>query len=171
MPNEPTRFTPLSLDKMLEHAETLSASDITIQTNEPIYAEVYGVLLKMTNRRLSNTEIGDIINSIYGPNATTQLLSGRDIDTHYEFRPNRGIRFRYRVNATACQVEGHDAIQITLRSIPTTPPRIETMHLPDNILEALAPQEGIVFITGATGSGKTTLLASILLLESCIVLQ
>ena len=162
MPNEPTRFTPLSLDKMLEHAETLSASDITIQTNEPIYAEVYGVLLKMTNRRLSNTEIGDIINSIYGPNATTQLLSGRDIDTHYEFRPNRGIRFRYRVNATACQVEGHDAIQITLRSIPTTPPRIETMHLPDNILEALAPQEGIVFITGATGSGKTTLLASII---------
>ena len=162
MPNEPTRFTPLYMDRMLEHAETLSASDITIQTNEPIYAEVYGVLLKITNRRLSNTEIGDLINSIYGPNATTQLLSGKDIDTHYEFRPNRGVRYRYRVNATACQVEGHDAIQITLRSIPTTPPRIETMNLPDNILAALAPQEGIVFITGATGSGKTTLLASII---------
>ena len=138
------------------------ASDITIQTNECIFAEVYGVLLKMTNRRLSNTEIGDLINSIYGPNATTQLLSGKDIDTHYEFRPNRGVRYRYRVNATACQVEGHDAIQITMRTIPTTPPKLETMHLPENILEALAPQEGIVFITGATGSGKSTLLASII---------
>lgn len=162
MPDEPTRFTPLFMDKMLEHSEKLQASDITIQTNEPIYAEVYGVLLRMTNRRLSNTEIGDLINTIYGPNATTQLLSGKDIDTHYEFRPNRGIRYRYRVNATACQVEGHDAIQITMRTIPTTPPRIETMNLPDNILEALAPQEGIVFITGATGSGKSTLLASII---------
>ncbi|KTD25577.1 MULTISPECIES: Dot/Icm type IV secretion system ATPase DotB [Legionella] len=162
MPDEPTRFSPVFMDKMLQHAENLSASDITIQTGEPIYAEVYGRLLQITNRRLSNTELGDLINSIYGPNATTQLLSGKDIDTHYEFRPNRGVRYRYRVNATACLVEGHDAIQITLRTIPTTPPRLETMNLPQNILEAIAPQEGIVFITGATGSGKSTLLASII---------
>lgn len=162
MPNEPTRFSPVFMDKMLEHAEKLNASDITIQTGEPIFAEVYGKLLKITNRKLSNTELGDLINSIYGPNATTQLLSGKDIDTHYEFRPNRGVRYRYRVNATSCLVEGHDAIQITLRTIPTTPPKLETMNLPDNILEAIAPQEGIVFITGATGSGKSTLLASII---------
>lgn len=162
MSDEPTRFTPLFMDRMLEHTERLNASDITIQTGEPIYAEVYGKLLRITNRRLSNTELGDLINSIYGPNATTQLLSGKDIDTHYEFRPNRGVRYRYRVNGTACLVEGHDAIQITLRTIPTTPPKLETMHLPDNILEAIAPQEGIVFITGATGSGKSTLLASII---------
>ncbi|VEG91046.1 Dot/Icm type IV secretion system ATPase DotB [Legionella spiritensis] len=162
MPDEPTRFTPLFMDKMLEHAESLDASDITIQTGSPIYAEVYGRLLKITNRNLSNTELGDLINSIYGPNATTQLLSGKDIDTHYEFRPNRGVRYRYRVNATSCLVEGHDSIQITLRTIPTTPPKLETMGLPDNIIEAIAPQEGIVFITGATGSGKSTLLASII---------
>ncbi|WP_167554600.1 Dot/Icm type IV secretion system ATPase DotB [Legionella israelensis] len=162
MPDEPTRFSPVFMDKMLEHAESLNASDITIQTGEPIFAEVYGRLLKITNRRLSNTELGDLINSIYGPNATTQLLSGVDIDTHYEFRPNRGVRYRYRVNATSCLVEGHDAIQITLRTIPTTPPRLDTLGLPDNIIEAIAPQEGIVFITGATGSGKSTLLASII---------
>lgn len=162
MPDEPTRFTPGFMDRMLEHAEGLNASDITIQTNEPIFAEVYGRLLKITNRRLSNTELGDLINAIYGPNATTQLLSGKDIDTHYEFRPNRGVRYRYRVNATACLVEGHDAIQLTLRTIPTTPPKLSSMNLPDNILEAIAPQEGIVFITGATGSGKSTLLASII---------
>lgn len=162
MSDEPTRFTPVFMDRMLEHAESLNASDITIQTNEPIYAEVYGKLLKITNRRLSNTELGDLINAIYGPNATTQLLSGKDIDTHYEFRPNRGVRYRYRVNATACLVEGHDSIQITLRTIPTTPPKLSTMNLPENVLEAIAPQEGIVFITGATGSGKSTLLASII---------
>jgi len=162
MPDEPTRFTPAFMDRMLEYAQQLDASDVTIQTGEPIYAEVYGVLIKITNRRLSNTEIGDLINAIYGPNATTQLLSGTDIDTHYEFRPNRGVRFRYRVNATACLVDGHDGIQITLRTIPTTPPKLATMDLPQDILDAIAPQEGIVFITGATGSGKTTLLASII---------
>lgn len=162
MPDEPSRFTPVFMDKMLLHAENLNASDITIQTGSPIYAEVYGQLVKITNRHLSNTELGDLLNSIYGPNGTTQLLSGKDIDTHYEFRPNRGVRYRYRVNGTACLVEGHDSVQITLRSIPTTPPKLEVMGLPDSIIDAIAPNEGIVFITGATGSGKSTLLASII---------
>lgn len=162
MPDEPTRFTPAFMDKMLEHAQKLDASDITIQTGSPIYMEVYGMLLRATNRSLSNTELGDLINAIYGPNGTAQLLSGKDIDTHYEFRPNRGVRFRYRINATSCLVEGHDGIQITLRTIPTTPPKLETMGLPDIVLEAIAPQEGVVFVTGSTGSGKSTLLASII---------
>ena len=162
MPDEPTRFTPPFMDKMLEQAQKLGASDITIQTGSPIYIEVYGMLMRITNRSLSNTELGDLLNSIYGPNGTAQLLSGKDIDTHYEFRPNRGVRYRYRVNATACLVEGHDAVQITMRTIPATPPKLESMGLPDVILEAIAPQEGVVFITGSTGSGKSTLLASII---------
>lgn len=162
MPDEPTRFTSVFMERLLEHTESLDASDITIQTASPVFAEVYGKLLRITKRALSNTELGDLINAIYGPNATTQLLSGKDIDTHFEFRPNRGVRYRYRVNATACLVEGHDAIQITLRTIPSPPPQLETMQLPQHIIDALAPQEGIVFITGATGSGKSTLLASVI---------
>lgn len=162
MPDEPTRFTSVFMERMLEHTESLDASDVTIQTGAPIFAEVYGKLLRITKRALSNTELGDLINAIYGPNATTQLLSGNDIDTHYEFRPNRGVRYRYRVNGTACLVEGHDAIQITLRTIPTTPPKLESMNLPQHIIDAVAPAEGIVFITGATGSGKSTLLASVI---------
>lgn len=162
MPDEPNRFTPVFMDKMLEHTQALDASDITLQTGSPIYAEIFGRLMRITHRALSNTEVGDLINGIYGSNATTQLLSGKDIDTHYEFRPTRGVRYRYRVNATACLVEGHDSIQITLRTIPTTPPKLETMGLPKIILDAIAPQEGVVFITGSTGSGKSTLLASII---------
>ncbi len=161
-PNEPSRFTLPLLDRVLEHADAFQASDITVQSSQPIFAETYGHLVKLTHRSLNNTEVSDLINGIYGPNATTQLLSGRDIDTHYEFRPARGLRFRYRVNATACLVEGADGIQITLRSIPTTPPELSSLHLPDVVLNALSPQEGIVFITGATGSGKSTLLASII---------
>ncbi len=162
LPNEPTRFDPAAIASLLEHCETLNASDITLQTNAPIFAEVYGRLVKLTHRTLSNTEIGDMINSMYGPNATAQLMSGEDIDTYYEFKPSRSQRLRYRVNATACLVEGHDGIQITLRTIPTTPPSIDMMDLPKEIQEAMSPQEGVVYVTGATGSGKSTLLASII---------
>ena len=160
--DEPVRFTAEALDRALLHCVERDASDITIQTNSPVIAEIHGRLHNVTARKLSNTEVGDILNVIYGSNGTTQIYSGNDVDTHYEIRPNRAKRFRFRVNGTGCQVEGHDGIQITIRTIPTTPPSIEDMDLEDEILQSMAPQQGTVVVTGSTGSGKSTLLASII---------
>lgn len=162
MPNEPQRFTPSDLDPLLGYCTELNASDITIQSSEPVFAEVHGLLHKVTRRALTNSEVGNLLNAIYGANGTTQLLSGQDLDTNYEFRPNRHDRYRYRVNGTACMVDGHQGIQITLRTIPTDPPLLDSMALPQPMLDAIAPQEGVVYVTGATGSGKSTLLASII---------
>jgi defect-in-organelle-trafficking protein DotB len=161
-PNEPLRFTPAETDRLLAFCQQLGASDITIQTGESVFAEIYGRLYRVTHRKLSNTEVGEILNSIYGPNGTTQILSGSDVDTHYEVRPTRTERYRYRVNATGCQIEGHDGIQITLRTIPSLPPHLDEMELPPDIKAAIAPYQGVVYVTGATGSGKSTLLASII---------
>lgn len=160
--NEPVRFTPTCLAQLLIHCQNLSASDITLQTGEPVFAEVYGRLLRITRRKLSNTEVSEILNLIYGPNGSAQILSGVDIDTHYEFRPNRNERYRFRVNATGCLVEGHDAIQITLRSIPSTPPKLSELNLEPALIPSLSPTQGIVYVTGSTGSGKSTLLAAII---------
>ncbi len=117
---------------------------------------------KSRGRKLSNTEVGEVINEMYGPNGTTQIMSGKDVDTHYEIRPNRSERYRFRINATGCQVEGHDGIQITARTIPSDPPKLASMNLPQAILDNLKPEQGVVYITGATGSGKSTLLAAII---------
>lgn len=161
-PQEPIRLTIDAVNEILMYCVKLGASDITFQTNEPIFAEVYGRLRKVTRRRLSNTELGEIINAMYGPNAMAQIMAGKDIDTHYEIRPNRSDRYRFRINGTGCQVEGHDGIQITARTIPTDPPKLASMNLPEAILNAIAPEQGVVYITGATGSGKSTLLAAII---------
>ncbi|MEN9471509.1 MAG: Dot/Icm secretion system ATPase DotB [Candidatus Aquirickettsiella gammari] len=161
--NEPVRFTTAAcLAQLLIHCQKLAASDITLQTGEPVFAEVYGRLLRITQRKLSNTEVAEILNLIYGPNGSAQILSGVDIDTHYEFRPNRNERYRFRVNATGCLVAGHDAIQISFRTIPSTPPKMSDLNLEPQLVDALAPAQGIVYVTGATGSGKTTLLAAII---------
>lgn len=163
MPDEPKdRIGPEDLDRLLGFLVQHDASDITIQTDEKIYAEIYGVLYQTTKRRMSKNEVAFLLNAIYGPNGTTQLASGQDLDTYYEFRPSRVERYRFRVNATACLVEGYTGIQITMRSIPTTPPALAEMGLPENIIENIAPLEGAVYVTGATGSGKSTLLASII---------
>lgn len=161
-PQEPIRLSIEAVNEILIHCVKLGASDITFQTNEPIIAEIFGRLLKITRRRLSNVEMGEVINSMYGPNATTMIMSGKDIDTHYEIRPNRADRYRFRINGTGCQVEGHDGIQITARTIPTDPPKLTSMNLPKEILDAITPEQGVVYVTGATGSGKSTLLASII---------
>lgn len=161
-PKEPQRFAPHHLEDFLTYCTELNASDITFQTGEPIFAEVYGKLYKLTRRRLTQAEVTELLNSIYGPNGTTQILSGQDVDTHYEFRPTRGSRYRFRVNGTGCQVEGHMGIQLTLRVIPTYPPSLSSLELPPDIIEAIAPEQGVVYVTGATGSGKSTLLAAII---------
>jgi len=116
----------------------------------------------VTRRRLSNNEVSEIINAMYGPNGTAQIMSGKDVDTHYEIRPNRSDRYRFRINATGCLVEGHDGIQITARTIPSDPPTLESMNLPQAVIDAIMPEQGIVYVTGATGSGKSTLLSSII---------
>ena len=98
--NEPVRFTPAELDRVMLHCVKLDASDITFQSNSEIIAEIHGKLIPVTQRKLSNTEVGDLLNSIYGANGTTQILSGKDVDTHYEIRPERGTRYRFRINGT-----------------------------------------------------------------------
>lgn len=162
LPNEPIRFTAQELERVLIHCVKLDASDITLQTNLPVIAEIHGRIYPITTRKISNTEVGDLLNGIYGANGTTQIFSGKDVDTHYELRPSRTERYRFRVNGTGCQVEGHDGIQITLRTIPTTPPDLASLDLDPEIIAAMAPRQGTVVITGATGSGKSTLLAAII---------
>ena len=161
-PNEPSRFDEKNLESLLVFCNRLHASDITIQTGSPIMVEIYGRLYTITKRSLSNAEVGDLLNAIYGPNGTTQIMRGTDIDTHYEVRPTRNERYRHRVNGVGIHVDGHEGIQITIRTIPSTPPALSSLDLPDNILKAIAPTEGVVYVTGATGSGKSTLLAAII---------
>ena len=162
MENEPLRFSGNDLNNLLEHCQKFNVSDITIQTNEPVIAEIYGRLMQVTRRKLNNIEVGDILNSIYGANGTTRILSGEDIDSNYEFKANRIERYRYRVNATGCLVEGHSGIQITLRTIPTDPPILSDLGLQDEIIKDISPEDGVIYVTGATGSGKSTLLAAII---------
>ena len=162
LPKEPQRFGAQDLDSLLQYCTKIGASDITLQTAEPVAVEITGRIYKITKHRLSNTEVGDLLNAIYGPNGTTQILSGNDVDTHYEFRPARMERYRYRVNGTGCQVEGNFGMQLTLRNIPSDPPKLSQLELPEEIMKNIAPQEGVVYVTGATGSGKTTLLAAII---------
>ncbi|ALA25845.1 ATPase [Piscirickettsia salmonis] len=158
---EPAYFTPNEFDRLLIFLHDQKASDITIQSGENAVADIHGLLYRVTKRKFTQQEVSDLINHIYGANATAHVQSGVDLDTSYQLTDMAHGVFRYRVNITACQFKGYNGLQVTLRTIASDPPMLGKMNLTDELIDSLKVPQGIVVISGATGSGKSTLLASL----------
>src|SRR6185437_4670314 len=136
------------------------ASDVTIQTDRPVYIEIDGILFPVTRRNMDPADMTIILNRIYGTDALAKLASGTDLDLSYEVRLDRNTRFRFRVNITAVMSRGRDSVQITLRSLPSLPPTMNELGVENKIIDNWSPRQGLILVTGPTGSGKTTLLAA-----------
>ncbi len=159
-PAEPLRMSEEDLDSMLQWGALQRASDITFQTDRPIYIEVDGTLFPVTRRSLDSADMANILGKLYGADAMAKLASGRDLDLSYEVRPDRNTRLRFRVNITAVISRGRDSVQITLRVLPSLPPTLKDLGVEQKIIDNWAPRQGLVLVTGPTGSGKSTLLAA-----------
>ena len=151
-------FTKEDLDHILMKAVESGASDINISTNLPVIAKLYGRLVPFTSRPLNFSEANQVVNMLYGENGMAILSSGNPVDPGYEILAGRGLRYRFRVNATARK----GGVLVTIRTIPGIPPKLSEMGLPDDILNNIMPVSGIVLVVGTTGSGKSTLLASVI---------
>ncbi len=159
-PDEPIRFLEEHVDPFLLWCISKGSSDVTIQSDRPVYNEISGKLYPGTYRVLDSAEISAFLNKIYGPEALAKLASADDLDLSYEIRPDRYSRSRFRVNITAILSKGRDAVQITMRVLPADPPTFEQLGIEQDIIKNWAPRQGMVVVTGPTGSGKTTLLAA-----------
>lgn len=159
-PDEPMRFQESHVDDVLIWSVQRKTSDISIQTDRPIYNDISGVLRPATRRPLDGADLNIFLTKIYGPDAMARLASGVDLDLSYEVRPDRNTRVRFRVNITAMLSKGRDAVQITMRALPDVPPKITDLNVDQEIIDAWAPRDGLVLVTGPTGSGKSTLLAA-----------
>jgi len=159
-PDEPDRFSEEHVDPLLLWCVKQNSSDITIQSDRPVYNEIHGALYPGTYRNIDAADMDAILNKIYGREAKAKLASGRDLDVSYEVRPDRYTRIRFRVNITAVLSKGRDSAQITMRVLPAEPPTFKDLNIEEEIQEAWAPRNGMVIVTGATGSGKSTLLAA-----------
>ncbi|HAU29986.1 MAG TPA: ATPase [Rhodospirillaceae bacterium] len=148
------------LDALLYWCVNERASDITLQTDRPVYVEVDGKLRPATVRPLDAADLSVMLNRVYGAEALAKLASGTDLDLSYEIRLDRNTRSRFRVNITAILSRGRDSVQITMRVLPSMPPRMQDLGIEQEIIDAWAPRQGLVLVTGPTGSGKTTLLAA-----------
>lgn len=159
-PDEPNRFTEELVDPFLLWCVKKNSSDITLQTDRPVYNEIDGALYPATFRPIDAADMNSFLTKLYGPEANARLASAKDLDVSYEIRPDRYTRIRFRVNITAVLSRGRDAAQITMRVLPSEPPTLGDLGIEEEIIEAWSPRQGMVIVTGPTGSGKTTLLAA-----------
>lgn len=159
-PDEPSRFTEDLVDTFLLWCVKQNSSDITIQSERPVYNEIHGTLYPATYRNIDAADMAVMLTKIYGPEALARLASGNDLDVSYEIRPDRYTRIRFRVNITAILSKGRDGAQITMRVLPSEPPTMKDLNIEQEIKDAWAPRQGMVIVTGPTGSGKSTLLAA-----------
>jgi defect-in-organelle-trafficking protein DotB len=159
-PDEPTRFSDDVVDEFLLWCVKKNSSDITIQTDRPVYNEIYGTLYPGTYRPIDAADMNIFLTKIYGPEAGARLASGNDLDLSYEIRPDRYTRIRFRVNITAILSKGRDSASITMRVLPNEPPTMADLNVEQDIINSWSPRQGMVVVTGPTGSGKTTLLAA-----------
>lgn len=159
-PDEPPRFADMHVDDFLLWCVKKNSSDITIQTDRPVYNEIYGLLYPATYRPVDAADMNVFLTKIYGPEAGARLASANDLDLSYEIRPDRYTRVRFRVNVTATLSQGRDSASITMRVLPNEPPTMTDLNVEQDIIDSWYPRQGMVIITGPTGSGKTTLLAA-----------
>lgn len=159
----PQRLSLADFDKLAVQAVELGASDLTLQSERALRVQIHGRQRRGSVRQLSGSEVEELLRGLYrADNAPAEVKSGRTLDFSYDIRLDRARRQRFRVNATGILARGADGVEITLRVLPTRTPTWREIGLPEELLPALSPRNGIVVIAGATGQGKSTTLAAVI---------
>lgn len=160
---EPAHFTVDEVNALLAWGAENEVSDLFVYSGFRVRAQQQGRLLTLTRRRLETPELFSIIGKMRA-SAESTLLSGHDVDMTYDFNPERGKHYSFRVCATRCREPegGANAIEIVFRTIPSAIPTPSDLGVEAALLKNAFPKDGVVLVTGPTGSGKSTLLAAIL---------
>lgn len=163
--NHADQFKALMLESLAHNV-----SDLFIQPELPICAQINGRMTALTHRPIDDGEVKTILKwAADRDTALTDILEGKAVNARYElFDPEKRatsgakLRYGYRVNAVPVLCAGASSAQIVIRSIPTEPPTAQQIGLSEEILVGATPKTGIVYVAGATGSGKTTTFAAII---------
>lgn len=149
---DPVRYDQGSLDELLKTLVQAGASDILLISESPVRAYLRGRWETVGMRALKTYELADLLNAIDQTNSSSRVASGESRNFAYEVSlGSRTSRSRFRINASGVRRSGDRDIKIVLRTIPDTPPPLDSMGLPPELLEALFPLDGLVGVAGATG--------------------
>ena len=150
-------------DELLLMFLKLGADDTLLAVGIPLTIKLNGSWVTVSDRLISYDEVSAIVNEIDNSTATSRMMAGKPLKFAHAIR-SASEQYRFRVNGTKIMgVGGTDqAASLTLRTIPGTPPSVEELGLPPQILAMTQHRAGLFIVSGPTGSGKTTTSAAII---------
>jgi len=142
------------LDAVLALAVERGASDIHIHSGAPIGVRLVGSLVDLDPQPLAPAVAARMIEEVLDDGQRAALDRHGQIDFAYSL-PGRA---RFRANAYR-QQRGLDAV---FRSIPSQPPTLASLGLPESLARLADYNQGMVLITGPSGCGKSATMAALI---------
>ena len=139
-------------------------SDMALCSGSRAWMRLHGKWLPVTQRPITTEELLSSLERQTKNNSIAAMIkSGQsDYDFLHLIEERRGLRRRYRCNATPIADGYSIGVKVVFRAIPSEPPALESLHVERDIAQYAFPDNGLVLVTGVMGSGKSTLLAGIL---------
>ncbi len=143
-----------TLNNLLKLMTEKNASDLHITVGSAPRIRINGNLKAIDENKLSEKEIETILQEHLNNEQLQSIKNGNEID----FTIGITGLSRFRVNAFLQR----ENIVATFRRLPYDIPEINTLGLPESVINLTQKRKGLILITGGTGSGKSTTLAAMI---------
>lgn len=143
----------MDINEVLKQAVEMSASDIHIKVGLPPVVRRFGALIPLRDRqKLTNDDISSMAYSIMNQYQQAKFETTNEIDLAHSL-PDVA---RFRVNC----FRQRGSFGMVFRVVPTDPPGLEDLGLPEVLKKISLERKGLILVTGTTGSGKSTTMAA-----------
>ena len=143
-----------TLNELLKKVVDIDCSDLHLSVGTPPRIRKNGLLTPIEGEKLSPDNLKDILKEHLTSDRIDKLNKGIEID----FSISLSGLSRFRVNFY--MQRGN--IVAAFRRLPYQIPQINSLGLPESVINLSKAKKGLILITGATGSGKSTTMAALI---------
>jgi twitching motility protein PilT len=144
----------VELDTLLKLMTSKGASDLHLKPTRPPLLRIDGRLMPVESDPLRPDDIEEMLLAILTPAQKARLEERQAVDVGY------GVSGLARFRGNLYMQRG--TMAASFRRIPYEIQPVESLELPDHLLELCKLNQGLVLVTGPTGSGKSTTLAALI---------
>ena len=142
------------LEKILQKAVSLNASDVHLTIGQPPFFRVSGEIFQ-AGEILTARDVENFLEEILSPRLREELKKNLAVDfSHVDEKISR----RFRVNVYYQRKFPAFALRLIAKKIPT----LDELGAPPALKKFFTAGQGLILVTGRTGSGKSTTLAAFL---------
>lgn len=142
------------LDKLLNKADELKASDLFLSVGLPPTVKLNGYLQSLTKTDLSSDDVYGLLKQAMG----SDRLARFELEKEANYALHSKDAGRFRVSAFMQKEQPG----MVIRRIESQIPCFEELHLPEQLKETSMAKRGLILFVGATGSGKSTTQAAMI---------